>query len=124
VLVWYYTNLLFTPVDWSLMLSSLGIYSLWILFIISVTTLAGTLLKASSGIAGISIALLGVLSVSSGLFSRFMEWSPTNLRAHASGVLLNGELLDNSLLVIFTTVGLSLIFVLFATYKFKRFEQF
>jgi len=123
-LVWYYTNLLFNPVDWKLMLSSLGIYSLWILFIISVTTLAGTLLKASSGIAGISISLLAVLSVSSGLFTRFMEWSPANLRSHASGVLMNGQLLDNGLLVIFTTVGLSLIFVLFATFNFKRFEQF
>ncbi|MBM7622007.1 ABC-2 type transport system permease protein [Bacillus tianshenii] len=124
VLVWYYTNLLFTSVDWKFMLSSLGIYSLWILFIISVTTLAGTLLKASSGIAGISIALLGVLSVSSGLFTRFMEWSPTNLRTHASGVLMNGELLENGMLVILTTVGLSLIFVWFATLNFKRFEQF
>ena len=124
VLVWYYTNLLFSPVDWNTMLSSLVIYSLWIVFIISLTILAGTFLKSSSGIAGISISLLGVMSVASGLFTRFMEWSPTNLRSQASGVLMNGELLDNGLLVIFTTVGLSLVFVWLATFNFKRFEQF
>ena len=52
VLTWYYTNLLFNPIKWEAMLSSFAIYSLWIVFILSITILAGTILKATSGIAG------------------------------------------------------------------------
>src|SRR4051812_42351190 len=58
VVSWYYTNLLFNPVSWNLMLSSLVVYSLWIVFIVAVTILVGTLLRNSGGIAGVSVLFL------------------------------------------------------------------
>ncbi|WP_078382310.1 ABC transporter permease [Sutcliffiella halmapala] len=123
-LTWYYTNLLFNPVNWDVMLTSSAIYSLWIVFLLSVTILMGTFLKATSGIAGLSVIVLGGLSVISSLFITYTQWSPTNLRAHATAFLMQGELLENGMLTICTTIGLSLFFVLLATVNFKRFEQF
>ena len=32
ILTWYYTNILFEAVPWTLMLASLAVYSLWIVF--------------------------------------------------------------------------------------------
>src|SRR4051794_18241357 len=54
LLTWYYTNILFSPVPWQTMLGSLVVYSLWIVFIVVVTVLFGTMLKSSGGIAGAS----------------------------------------------------------------------
>lgn len=124
VLTWYYTNLLFNTVDWSIMLASLGVYSLWIVLIISVTIFTGTLFRTSGGIAGVSITFLALLTVSTGLFTRFMEWSPAKLREHATAILMQGELPENALLVITATLCLSLLLVVLATFNFKRFEQF
>jgi len=123
-LTWYYTNLLFNPVKWDTMLTSLAIYSLWIVFIISVTILLGTLLKSAGGIAGVSILILGGLSLASSLFTKYTKWSPANLRSQASAVLLEGGLLENGWLVIWTTLGLSLLLIAVAALNFKRFEQF
>jgi ABC-2 type transport system permease protein len=69
-LSWYYTNLLFSPINWEAALGSFAIYSLWIIFILSLSILLGTCLKASSGIAGLSIVILGGLSVITGLFKK------------------------------------------------------
>jgi ABC-2 type transport system permease protein len=123
-LTWYYTNLLFSPVKWSSVLGSLAFYSLWIIFIISITIFAGTFLRSAGGIAGFSASLLALLTVSTGLLTKFMTWSPANIREHATYILMQEELLDKGFLVLGLTVVLSLLFVAFAIFNFKRFEQF
>ncbi len=123
-ITWYYTNLLFNPVPWQRVIASFVIYSLWLLFILSVTLLTGTWLKAASGIAGLSIVILGGLSALSGLFTKYTQWSPSNIRAQATAVLLQGELAEHGVLVICTTMILSLLLVAIATINFRRFEQF
>lgn len=123
-LTYYYTNLLFQPIAWEKVVMSFIVYSLWILFVLSVTIFVGTFLKAASGIAGLSIAILGGLSVLSSLFTKYTEWSPAHLRAQASAILLDGKLLENGMLVIVTTISLSFLFLLLATINFRRFEQF
>lgn len=123
-LTWYYTNLLFNPVKWDAMLLSFAVYSLWVVFIISITILIGTVLKSAGGIAGVSILILGGLSLASGLFTKYTVWSPSNLRLQASGVLLEGELLENGWIVTGTTLGLSVLLIVIAALNFRRFEQF
>jgi len=123
-MTWYYTNLLFHSVPWERVLSSFALYSLWLLFILSVTVITGTLLKAASGIAGLSILILGGLSIISGLFTKLFQWSPSNIKAQATAVLLQGEMAENGVLVICTTIILSLLLVIIASIKFRRFEQF
>ncbi|TKC15273.1 ABC transporter permease [Robertmurraya kyonggiensis] len=123
-LTFYYTNLLFEQVKWELVITSFLIYSLWIIFIFSVTILAGTFIKSASGISAVSISFVGGLSVISNLFTKFTTWSPTNLRTHASAILMEGKLMENSITVIMTTIGLSLLLLLIATFQFRRLEQY
>lgn len=123
-LTFYYTNLLFEPVRWESLISSFLIYCLWIIFLISFTILIGTLLKSASGIAGASIVVVGGLSVVSNLFTKYTAWSPTNLRAHAAAILMDGKLLENSMTVILTTIALTVLCLFLATMRFQRFEQY
>ncbi|MDT8858764.1 ABC transporter permease [Alkalihalobacillus sp. MEB130] len=124
VLAWYYTNLLFTSVSWTLMLGSLAVYSLWIVFIVAVTILVGTLLRNNGGIAGVSVLFLATVSLLTTLFPKYMEYSPGNIRAQASILLLEGEWVRSITNVVGTTVGLSVLCFLLAVVWFKRFERY
>ena len=124
LLTWYYTNILFSSVPWDRMLGSLVVYSLWIVFIVVVTVLFGTLLKSSGGIAGASILLLAVFSLATTLFPKYTEWSPGNLRAQASVILLEGEWVSSIWTVVWSTLGISAVLFGLAVYFFKRIESF
>ena len=123
-LTWYYTNLLFNQVSWSAFISSFLVYSLWIVFLVSVTIMLGTVLTNNGGIAGSSISFLAALSLITGLLTRFMEWSPATLRDQATNILVHQEVLDTFLLAISSTIGLSAVFVALAVISFKRLERF
>ncbi|MBM4765188.1 ABC transporter permease subunit [Bacillus sp. B15-48] len=124
VFTWYYTNLLFEYVPWTLMLSSLMVYSMWLVFIAAVTIFFGTLLRNSGGIAGVSVLLLAAISLLTTLLPKYMEWSPGNLRLEASLILLEGEWASSTWLVVSSTLGLSILFLGLAVVVFKRFESF
>lgn len=124
LLTWYYTNILFDPVPWNLMVVSLVVYSLWIVFLTAVTLFVGTLLRNSGGIAGASMMFLAVMSLLTTLFPKYMEWNPANLRAEASIILLEGEWLRSTSLTVTSTLALSLLFFGLAVYAFKKFERF
>ena len=124
LLTWYYTNILFNVVPWNLMLLSLAVYSLWLVFIAAVTLLAGTLLRNNGGIAGVSVVFLSAVSLLTTLLPKYMEWSPGNLRAEASKILLEGEWVGSASVVSFSTLALSILCIGLAVYSFKRFESF
>ncbi len=124
LLTWYYTNLLFNPVPWEAILGSLVVYSLWIVFIVVVTVLFGTLLKNIGGIAGVSVLLLAAISLVTTLFPAYTQWSPANLRAQASVILLEGQWVSSVWQVVWSTLGLSAVLFGLAVYCFKRLESF
>jgi len=124
VLTWYYTNLLFSHVSWIWMLSSLVVYSFWVVFVVALTVLVGTLLRNNGGIAGVSVLFLALISLLTTLLPKFMEWSPGNLRAEASAILLEGQWVSSVWFVVFSTLGLSVLLFGLAVFSFKRFENF
>ncbi|OAK67396.1 ABC transporter permease subunit [Lederbergia galactosidilytica] len=124
-LSYYYTNLLFERVEIKAFLGSLFIYSLWILFVLTITLLTGTLLKNVGGIAGVSVVVLAVLSLGSSLFPKYMEWSPANAQSQASEYLLTGGIWGDSLtLMIIASLLLLIGLFLFTVYSFKRYERY
>ncbi|WP_400245251.1 ABC transporter permease [Niallia sp. JL1B1071] len=124
VLTWYYTNLLFLPVRWIDALTSFLIYSLWIIFILTFTIWLGTLLRNTGGIAGVSLTFLAVLSLLTGLITKYMKWSPATLRNEATSILMHNQSIDTFLLPVFSTIGLSVILFVLAVFTFRRLERF
>ncbi|MED4475929.1 hypothetical protein [Oceanobacillus caeni] len=121
---WYYTTILFNYVPWTLMLASLGVYSLWIVLLTAVTLLFGTVLRNSGGIAGMSILFLAMLSLLTTLFPKYMEWNPGNLSTEASKFLIEGEWGSSTVLVSVSTLTLSILFLGLAVYLFKKLVRF
>ncbi|PMC40281.1 hypothetical protein CJ195_00795 [Bacillus sp. UMB0899] len=123
-LTWYYTNLLFTSVDWLLFLQSFLIYSLWITLIVTFTICMGTIFKGNGAIAGVSISFLGALSLLTSLLPKFMNWSPANLREHATILLMGQPAQDYLLLTLSFSIFICIIFFVLAVISFKRTEQY
>ncbi|WP_430787151.1 ABC transporter permease [Virgibacillus flavescens] len=124
LLTWYYTNLLFTSVDWLLVLQSFLIYGLWVALIVSFTIWMGTIFKGNGAIAGISISFLGVLALLTNLLPKFMTWSPANLSEHATTLLMDQPSQDHLFVTILSTIFLCIIFFVLAVGSFKRTEQY
>ncbi|MDP4549669.1 ABC transporter permease subunit [Alkalihalobacillus macyae] len=119
-ITWYYTNLLFTTVDWKVMMSSLFIYSFWVLFVVSVTLFVGTFLEHNGGIAGVSLLFLSLISLLTSLLPKFMEWSPGNLRVEATKLLVEQQWSQSTVLVIGSTTTLSLLLFISGVLVFRR----
>ncbi|WP_141433099.1 ABC transporter permease [Bacillus sp. 03113] len=123
-LSYYYTSLLFHSVSIARFFSSLFIYSLWIIFVLTITLFFGVILRKAGGIAGASILLVSVLSLGSSLFSRYSKWSPSQAKNQAVSVLLEGVWGDSFLLMLISTVCFIFILLMGSVLLFKRYESY
>lgn len=123
-LAYYYTNLLFNQVDFHRFVSSFGVYSLWILFTLSITLLLGTLMRKSGGIAGMSIMTVAGLSIIGSLFPKFMGWSPSNAQNQAGSMLMTGKWDDSFGLMLSVSLLMIIALVILASYAFKKYESY
>ena len=123
-LAYYYTNLLFNDVELKRFLLSLAVYSIWILFTMTITLFAGATFKKLGGIVGISIVFIATISVGTSLFPKFMGWSPGNVLNQASEVLMTGTFMESfGMMVIFSIIVIVCLFAL-TIYQFKRYESY
>lgn len=88
---WYYTELLFGPVEPGKVFSSFFVYALWLVFIVTLTLLMSSLLKANGAIAFVSVGTATALSIAGGMFAKAMRWSPGALSGHAGALLMEGK---------------------------------
>lgn len=80
---WYYTGLLFDKVPAAQFFSSFLVYGLWLSFIMALTLLFSTWLRSAAGAAFSTLGLAVVLSLFTGLFPKFLGWSPGALSSFA-----------------------------------------
>lgn len=92
-----YVNLLFTNVAIFDMLTALLFYLVWILFIISFTTMISTLINSPGLIALISIAFLIGCRLIVGLSSMIDIINPASMSKHAMEVLITGSVNSNAM---------------------------
>ncbi len=122
-LCFYYTNILFERVSFSSFLVGTLLYSLWILFVLSVTLLLGTIFKKTGAIAGTSLLLIAALSVANSLFPGYMEWSPVQAQAQASHYILTGSVDHSFSLMLSSTVLILACLFSLTVISFKRYES-
>ncbi|MCK1999210.1 hypothetical protein MPH47_18615 [Psychrobacillus psychrodurans] len=92
-----YVNFLFTNVAIFDMLTALLFYLVWILFIITFTTMISTLINSPGLIALISIAFLIGCRLIVGLSSMIDIINPASMSKHAMEVLITGSVNSNAM---------------------------
>jgi ABC-2 type transport system permease protein len=117
---WYYTGQLIGKVDFTQFWQSFLVYSLWLLFVISITLIYSCLLTSTGGIAFLSLLTLAGFSLSTSLFTRYLKWSPGHLSADA-GVLVTKVISQTNMwLPISITVIMILVMIYAAALISKR----
>ncbi|WP_106766958.1 ABC transporter permease [Paenibacillus faecalis] len=85
----YYTAELIGPLDWSAVAASGGIYALWLGWVLGLVLPLGAIFKGPAT-AFISLGTAALLSLLSGLFPSYTQWSPDRLRSFAADWLAGG----------------------------------
>jgi ABC-2 type transport system permease protein len=117
---WYYTGLLIGNVDFSQVWQSFLVYSLWLLFILSVTLFYSSLLNSTGGVAFLSLLTAAGFSLSSLLFTRYMKWSPGHLSSEAGELVKEGSSQTQLWMPICVTLIMIIVLIYGAVYISKR----
>ncbi|WP_339162122.1 ABC transporter permease subunit [Siminovitchia sp. FSL W7-1587] len=123
-LAYYYTNLLFKDVALIRFIKSFAAYSIWILFALTVTLLAGTVLKKAAGIAGASLVTVAAIALSGSLFPKYMGWSPANAQDQAGSMLMTGKWADSFETMAVTSIILLACMFWASCIVFKTYESY
>lgn len=88
---WYYTGILIGSVDAGKALAGFAVYSLWLVFVMTLTLLLSTCLRGNGAVAFVTLFIAAALSIVSTIFKRYMGWSPGRLSDHAGSFLVTGS---------------------------------
>lgn len=117
---WYYTELLIGPFPFIDLLKGTGLYFVWILFLVTFTVYLSSLLKSSGLVAAFALLLSILLSLSTSLLGKWMEWSPAQLTTAASSYLVDGSVEGPLLLPLAITGLLVVLFLYLSTTHWQR----
>ncbi|MDF2927390.1 MAG: transporter permease [Paenibacillaceae bacterium] len=87
---WYYTELLIGHVPVARSLASMGAYSLWLAFVLTVTVMMSTWLRGNGAVAFVSLFATAAIFILTGVFGQYLLWSPARMADHAGAFLLQG----------------------------------
>jgi len=119
---WYYTVILFGEVPIAQTLQGFAAYALWLMFVITVTVTMSALFKGNGAIAFISIGSIALLTIISGLLTRYLSWSPSKLADYAGNLLLTGKAGESLPYAIGISLAAMAVLLVLAIAGFKRKE--
>ncbi|MDE1458207.1 ABC transporter permease subunit [Bacillus licheniformis] len=123
-LAFYYTNLLFGKVEFDRFLVSLSVYSIWIIFVMSVTMFFSALFRHIGGIAGMIICFIAFVSLAGSLFPRFTEWMPDKAKSQADYFIMHGSWDHAFGWMVFSSLGIVILLFMCTVFVFKRYESY
>ncbi len=116
---YYYTVQLIGELDGGNVLSGVLVYSLWIVFLMTLVMFYSSFIKSSGGIAFLTLASAIILSLAGSLLTKWMMWSPSRLAAHSAALFTTGEPDKHFALSLTTTVGLILALLILTVVMFS-----
>ncbi|QCR33766.1 ABC transporter permease [Lysinibacillus sp. SGAir0095] len=119
---WYYTNLLIESVAAEQIFQSFGIYSLWLIFVVTLTLFFSTVMKGSGSVAFMTILVVAVISTVTSIMQNKLKWSPATLTGHTGHLLQSGELQSSFLPTFLLTVALIIVVLILTIQIFKHKE--
>lgn len=119
---WYYTSLLIEPVAFERIFQSVAIYSIWLVFVVTMTLFFSTLMKGNGSVAFVSIFVVFAISTVTSILEKYMKWSPATMTEYTGQVLLSGELDSSFLLAIISTIAIIIVVLISSIQIFKQKE--
>lgn len=119
---WYYTSLLIKPVAFERIFQSVAIYSIWLVFVVTMTLFFSTLMKGNGSVAFVTIFVVFSISTVTSILGKYMKWSPAKMTEYTGQVLLSGELESSFWLPFITTMAIIIVVLISSIQIFKQKE--
>ncbi|MCA1035511.1 MULTISPECIES: ABC transporter permease [Bacillus] len=119
---WYYTKILIETVAVGQVFQSAAIYSIWLIFIVTLTLFFSTVMKGNASAAFLTILVAFGLSTVTSFLEKYMKWSPAAMTEHTGQVLLSGELDSSFLPALITTIAIIIVILISSIQIFKQKE--
>ena len=119
---WYYTGNLFAFIPLKDFIESLSLYSLWLLFILSLLLFFNSIFKSQGMIAFIVFAIVIFISMVSSVIPEGLSWNPSLLSSY-SGLVLENEPFPSGFYSVLTITVISIfIFIGSSIFIFSKRE--
>ncbi|MCY8317220.1 ABC transporter permease [Bacillus vallismortis] len=123
-LAYYYVRLLFKDTSFSRFAGSLGLYALWIMFMVTAGLAGSTMFRSLGAAAASGIGLTAAVSFAASLFPEEAKWLPAALCKQAEHILLHGERADFfGWSLTFSSLCIVLL-AMFSVWRFRRYESY
>jgi len=119
---WYYTSLLIEPVAFERIFQSVAIYSVWLVFVVTMTLFFSTIMKGNGSVAFVTIFVVFAISTITAILGKYMKWSPATMTDFTGQVLLSGELESSFLLAFIITIAIIIVVLISSIQIFKQKE--
>ncbi|KNE22518.1 ABC transporter permease [Virgibacillus pantothenticus] len=117
---WYYTNLLYGDIAFTMLLAVIFYYGLWLIFICTISIFYNTLTRSPGLVAFLTIGTTLVISLLTSLLGTRTAWSPANLSTHLQELLITGDIPSALIYAAIVSVLLIIIVLLASIYSFKQ----
>ncbi|MBO1911283.1 hypothetical protein J4G37_41635, partial [Microvirga sp. 3-52] len=101
---------------------SVAIYSIWLVFVVTLTLFFSTLMKGNGSVAFVTIFMVFAISTVTSILGSYMKWSPATMTEHTGKVLLSGELDSSFWLAFITTFAIIIVVLISSIQIFKQKE--
>lgn len=123
-LAYYYIRLLFEDTSFSRFAVSLGLYALWIMFMVTAGLAGSTMFRSLGAAAAAGIGLTAAVSFAVSLFPDGAKWLPAELCKQAEHILLHGERADFFGWSLTFSILCIVLLAMFSVWRFRRYESY
>nr|WP_036787458.1 ABC transporter permease [Pontibacillus chungwhensis]KGP89843.1 ABC transporter permease [Pontibacillus chungwhensis BH030062] len=119
---WYYVNILYGDLAFTIMLGSFFLYSVWMTFVLTISIFMNVFFKTPGLVGFLSIALIILINSLNGLVSRFIDWYPSQINTYIRTYVINGTTNGDLLLTIIITLLLIIVMLISSVLVFRKKE--
>ncbi|WP_077702753.1 ABC transporter permease [Virgibacillus dokdonensis] len=117
---WYYTNILYGEITFSMLLAVIFYYGLWLLLVCTVSIFFNTVTQSPGIVAFATIGTTAVISLVTSLLGTRLAWSPTNLSVYIQELLVTGDVSSELMYTTIISIVLIALILLASFYRFNR----
>ncbi|MFG6117055.1 ABC transporter permease [Halobacillus sp. MO56] len=120
---WYYVNILFGDISFLNLIWTWFFYSLWLLYVISISVFMNTVFKVPGLVGFLTILFVIITSIITNIFSHVLDWSPAKLSGYIRTMLSDGSIPADLWGTALVTIGIIALLLIAAIYTFRTKEM-
>ncbi|MYL21254.1 ABC transporter permease subunit [Halobacillus litoralis] len=117
---WYYVQLLFGDLPFTAVAAAIFFYSLWILFLTSISLFMNAWSRIPGLVLFFTLAALMIMSLVTSVFSKYLAWSPARLSSYLRSLLITGDVPADLWYTSLVTAAMTLLLLYAGTKRLKK----